>query len=88
MTPPHLPPRQFLLTAEPGIRVVVRYRVDDGLTDALGYLLGASENSCTVRTRRSDVEIPLAMVIAAKEVPPPPPRRQAVRREGGSLPPA
>ncbi|ASN21034.1 hypothetical protein CGK93_16115 [Arthrobacter sp. YN] len=83
-----MPPRQFLLTAEPGIRVVVRYRIDDGLTDALGYLLDTSDNSCTVRTRTSDVEIPLAMVIAAKEVPPPPPRRQSVRHAGGSLPPA
>ncbi|BCW07347.1 hypothetical protein [Arthrobacter sp. NtRootA1] len=75
MTPPHLPPRQFLLTAQPGIRVVVRYRIQDGLTDALGYLVTTTENSCTVRTRTSDVEIPLALVIAAKEVPPPPPRR-------------
>ncbi|MDD7835368.1 MULTISPECIES: putative acetyltransferase [Paenarthrobacter] len=77
MNPPHLPPRQFLLNATPGIRVVVRYRIDDGLTDALGYLLGSSDTACTVRTRTTDVEIPLSMVIAAKEVPPPPPRRQA-----------
>ncbi|MGO4246934.1 hypothetical protein AB4Y87_06925 [Paenarthrobacter sp. RAF54_2] len=76
MTPPHLPPRQFLLKAQPGIRVVVRYRIQDGLTDALGYLLITTESSCTVRTRTSDVEIPLALVIAAKEVPPPPSRRQ------------
>ena len=68
--------------------MVVRYRIDDGLTDALGYLLDAGENSCTVRTRNSDVEIPLAMVIAAKEVPPPPPRRQSIRHAGGSQPPA
>ncbi|WP_442789722.1 hypothetical protein [Paenarthrobacter sp. GOM3] len=53
----------------------MRYRIDDGLTDALGYLLKTSESSCTVRTRTSDVDIPLAMVIAAKEVPPPPLRR-------------
>ncbi|WP_243836819.1 putative acetyltransferase [Paenarthrobacter nitroguajacolicus] len=79
MTPPNLPPRQFLLAAEPGIRVVVRYRIEDGLTDALGYLVGTTEGSCTIRTRTADVEIPLAMVIAAKEVPPPPPRRQSVR---------
>lgn len=56
---------------------MVRYRIDDGLTDALGYLLGSSDTACTVRTRTTDVEIPLSMVIAAKEVPPPPPRRQA-----------
>lgn len=59
--------------------MVVRYRIEDGLTDALGYLVRATEGSCTVRTRTSDVDIPLAMVIAAKEVPPPPPRRQSVR---------
>ncbi|WP_446698051.1 putative acetyltransferase [Arthrobacter sp. TS-15] len=79
MTPPNVPPQQFLLNAEPGIRVVVRYRIEDGLTDALGYLVGTTEGACTVRTRTSDVDIPLAMVIAAKEVPPPPPRRQSVR---------
>ncbi|WP_420851413.1 hypothetical protein [Paenarthrobacter ilicis] len=61
----------------------MRYRIEDGLTDALGYLLGASEAACTVRTRTADVVIPLAMVIAAKEVPPPPPRR-AARTAGGS----
>ncbi|MDR6637988.1 hypothetical protein [Paenarthrobacter nitroguajacolicus] len=82
MTSPHLPPGQFLRSAEPGIRVVVRYRIDEGLTDALGYLLRSSDSSCTVRTRTSDVDIPLAMVIAAKEVPPPPPRR-ASRSAGG-----
>ncbi|WP_419776277.1 hypothetical protein [Paenarthrobacter aurescens] len=58
---------------------MVRYRIEDGLTDALGYLVRTADGACTVRTRTSDVEIPLAMVIAAKEVPPPPPRRQSVR---------
>lgn len=77
MNPPHLPPRQFLLNATPGIRVVVRYKIEEGLTDALGYLLGSNDTVCTVRTRTADVEIPLALVIAAKEVPPPQPRRQA-----------
>ncbi|WP_284975953.1 hypothetical protein [Arthrobacter sp. efr-133-TYG-104] len=77
MTPPHAPPRQFLLSAEPGIRLVVRYKIEGGLTDALGYLLETSDSSCTVRTRTSDVEIPLALVVAAKEVPPPPQRRGA-----------
>ncbi|MFW0775675.1 hypothetical protein ACLRGI_21200 [Paenarthrobacter nitroguajacolicus] len=58
---------------------MVRYRIDDGLTDALGYLVETTEGFCTVRTRTADVEIPLDMVMAAKEVPPPPPRRQGVR---------
>jgi len=43
--------------------VVVRYRIDGGLTDALGHLLACDAGSCTVRTRRADV------VIAAAGVP-------------------
>ena len=68
-------PRQFLEGASLGTRVVVRYRVSDGLTDALGDLVGISAAECTVRTRRTDVVIPLALVVAAKPVPPAPPRR-------------
>ncbi|MCA4132382.1 hypothetical protein [Arthrobacter sp. M4] len=74
-----LPPREFLLNTPQGTRVVVRYRIEGGLTDALGYLSQVSEESCVVRTRLSDVEIPLELVVAAKEVPPPPPRRTARR---------
>ncbi|MGM7777764.1 putative acetyltransferase [Arthrobacter sp. KNU-44] len=70
-------PQDFLLNTVSGTRVVVRYRLDDGFTDALGYLLSVGDGSCTIRTRQSDVEIPLALVVAAKEVPPPPPRRGA-----------
>jgi hypothetical protein len=55
--------------------VVVRYRIDGGFTDALGDLLAAAGGECTVRTRQSDVVIPLDLVVAAKAVPPPPPRR-------------
>ncbi|WP_442545281.1 putative acetyltransferase [Arthrobacter sp. KN11-1C] len=67
-------PQDFLLYTVSGTRVVVRYRLDDGFTDALGYLLSVADGACTIRTRQSDVEIPLALVVAAKEVPPPPPR--------------
>ncbi|GAA5193779.1 hypothetical protein GCM10023346_19580 [Arthrobacter gyeryongensis] len=73
MTLPH--PQDFLLNTASGTRVVVRYRLDNGFTDALGYLLSVTDGACTIRTRQSDVEIPLALVVAAKEVPPPPPRR-------------
>jgi hypothetical protein len=69
------PPQQFLSAAPLGTRVVVRYRIEDGLTDALGELVGLGDGVCTVRTRRSDVAIPLSLVVAAKEVPPAPPRR-------------
>jgi hypothetical protein len=68
-------PKHFLSSAPLGIRVVVRYRIDGGLTDALGELVGKSDGECTVRTRRSDVVIALPLVVAAKEVPPAPPRR-------------
>jgi hypothetical protein len=56
--------------------VVVRYRIDGGLTDALGYLMGTGDGGCTVRTRQADVVIPLELVVAAKEVPPAPARRR------------
>ncbi|GAB3559315.1 hypothetical protein GCM10027405_07110 [Arthrobacter alkaliphilus] len=68
-------PQDFLLNTVTGTRVVVRYRLATGFTDALGYLVSVTDDSCTIRTRQSDVEIPLALVVAAKEVPPPPPRR-------------
>ncbi|MDQ0238230.1 putative acetyltransferase [Arthrobacter bambusae] len=68
-------PQDFLLNTVSGTRVVVRYRLDNGFTDALGYLLSDADGACTIRTRQSDVEIPLALVVAAKAVPPPPQRR-------------
>jgi hypothetical protein len=68
-------PQEFLAAAEPGTRVVVRYRIEGGLTDALGELVGHTADGCTIRTRRSDVVIPLPLVVAAKQVPPAPPRR-------------
>ncbi len=57
--------------------MVVRYRIDGGLTDALGYLVAANTGSCTVHTRQADVVIALDLVVAAKEVPPAPERRPA-----------
>jgi hypothetical protein len=68
-------PQQFLSDAPLGTRVVVRYRIEGGLTDAIGDLVGKADGGCTVRTRRADVVIPLRLVVAAKEVPPAPPRR-------------
>jgi hypothetical protein len=80
-------PRVFLASAALGTRVVVRYRVEGGLTDALGDLVARSDTACTVRTRRSDVEVPLALVVAAKQVPPAPPRRGTPPPTGHALPP-
>lgn len=65
------------LTALPlGTRVVVRYRIEGGLTDALGTLAERDETTCTVSGRRGDVVVRLDAVVAAKPVPPPPPRRR------------
>jgi hypothetical protein len=73
VTPPSA--REFLAAASPGTRVVVRYRIDGGFTDALGDLLECGVTDCTVRTRTADVLIRLDRVVAAKQVPPPPARR-------------
>lgn len=75
MSSPTLLPQEFLAAADLGTRVVVRYRVEGGLTDALGELVARTEGACTIRTRRSDVVVPMALVVAAKQVPPAPPRR-------------
>ncbi|MEC5179060.1 putative acetyltransferase [Arthrobacter sp. CG_A4] len=77
MSPVLPPPQQFLVAAPLGTRVVVRYQIEGGLTDALGELVGRTGGLCTVRTRRADVVIPLALVVAAKAIPPAPPRRAA-----------
>ncbi|WP_026552510.1 hypothetical protein [Arthrobacter sp. H20] len=69
-------PAQQLIALPVGTRVVVRYRIDGGLTDALGDLVQVDQDTCTVRTRRQgDVVVRLALVTAAKPVPPPPARR-------------
>ncbi|WP_434613949.1 putative acetyltransferase [Arthrobacter sp. A5] len=62
-----------------GTRVVVRYRIDGGLTDALGLLSALDPMQCVVQTRSGDVVIALEDVQAAKPVPPAPERRPAAR---------
>ncbi|MFF1251124.1 hypothetical protein ACFVYC_01305 [Pseudarthrobacter sp. NPDC058329] len=76
MSQPAPTPAGFLAAAPPGTRVVVRYRIDGGFTDALGDLVAGDAGSVTVRTRRAAVVIPLDQVVAAKEVPPAPERRR------------
>ena len=56
--------------------MVVRYRIDGGLTDALGHLVSCDDRGCTVRTRQADVVIALDAVVTAKEIPPAPERRR------------
>ena len=55
-----------------GTRVVVRYRIVGGFTDALGYLRSVATETCTVETRKGISHIALNHIVAAKEVPPPP----------------
>lgn len=63
---------RFLTAVEPGTRVVVRYRIEGGHTDALGIVLSADAVTCVIETRRGPVSVGLADVVAAKKVPPPP----------------
>ena len=58
-----------------GSRVVLRLRRDDGgLRDVLGDLLAADGGLLRVRTRRGEVTVAAADVVAGKPVPPPPTR--------------
>ena len=66
-----------------GRRVVLRYGIEaersphgESMSDALGTIMSADEESVTVMTRRGEMRIPRVLVIAAKEVPPPPQRRR------------
>ena len=58
-----------------GTRVVVRYRIEGGATDALGFLIARSADRCEIRTRGGDVTVMFDRIVAAKAVPPSPPRK-------------
>lgn len=62
--------------AELGDRLVVRAHHEDGARDALGELVGRTDTTVTIDTRRGRVEVALADVVAAKPVPPPPAGRR------------
>ena len=68
-------PVEFIRNAPPGTRMTVRKRIDEGFTDAVGYLRQCTERECIIDTRHGLVTILLDDVTAAKAVPPPPPRR-------------
>lgn len=56
-----------------GMRVVVRYRLDDDqATDALGLLLSASDTHLVVDGKRGVETIARDRIIAVKQVPPAP----------------
>ena len=61
----------------PGMRAVVRRRIEHGVTDALGDLVAIDADTVSVRTRRGVEVINRADVVAAKEVPPRSTRRGA-----------
>jgi ribosomal protein S18 acetylase RimI-like enzyme len=61
----------------PGMRAVVRRRIEHGLTDALGEVVAIDAETVSVRTRGGVELIDRAAVVAAKEVPPKPARRGA-----------
>ena len=61
----------------PGMRAVVRRRLEHGVTDALGDVVAMDADTISVQTRLGLVVIERAMVVAAKEVPPRTPRRGA-----------
>ncbi|NYJ75563.1 GNAT family N-acetyltransferase [Allobranchiibius huperziae] len=79
--PPNQPDLTRTLTV--GMRVVLRHRLDGGLTDALGPLVSADDTTLVVQTRRGRVTVARVDVVAAKEVPP-----AAVRRGAPHLAPS
>ena len=67
-TIPDLPWMRF----EVGQRIVIRYRLSDGLHDALGEALEVAPTHVTVATRRGPVRVDAATMVTGKRVPPPP----------------
>lgn len=67
---------QFWHEWQVGERVVVRYRVPGGYSDALGELIRVDARGVEVGTRRGPVAVPAADIVLGKHVPQPPaPRR-------------
>lgn len=55
-----------------GERVVVRYRLSDGLHDALGDVIESEIDHVTINTRRGVVRVESSTMVTGKRVPPPP----------------
>ncbi|PYH00768.1 ferrous iron transport protein A [Arthrobacter stackebrandtii] len=63
-----------------GTRMVVRHRIEGGLTDALGELTARDSHSCTITTRSGPVQVKFDDVQLAKAVPPAPaPRARRIQ---------
>ncbi|MPV48786.1 hypothetical protein GCG21_01910 [Pseudactinotalea sp. HY160] len=58
-----------------GSRVVVRYRIPGGVTDALGVVLRVDASGVEIATKRGPVAVPGELITHAKLVPPAPVRR-------------
>ena len=65
---PQLPWMSFAV----GERIVIRYRLPDGLHDALGEALEVAPTHVTVATRRGPVRVDARTMVTGKRVPPPP----------------
>ena len=65
---PDLPWMRFAV----GQRIVIRYRLSDGLHDALGEALEVAPTHVTVATRRGPVRVDARTMVTGKRVPPPP----------------
>lgn len=68
VTPPPLPWLQW----SPGERVVVRFRLADGLHDALGTLIETAPDHVVIDTRRGQVRVEATTMVTGKKVPPAP----------------
>ena len=55
-----------------GHRVVLRYRLADGLHDALGDVIEVAPDHVTVMTRRGGVRVDAHTMVTGKRVPPAP----------------
>jgi hypothetical protein len=69
--------RDFLSLVDSGPRVVVRYRIEGGFSDALGVLSSRTPTHCVIDTRRGPATVDLTDVVLAKQVPPTPQRLSA-----------
>lgn len=70
--PPRAIPPLPWMRFEVGQRIVIRYRLSDGLHDALGEALEVAPTHVTVATRRGPVRVEAATMVTGKVVPPPP----------------
>ncbi|MEO6714544.1 MAG: ferrous iron transport protein A [Mycobacteriales bacterium] len=55
---------------------MVRKAIPDGFTDVVGDLVAWSDESLTIATRRGQVVVALAAIVAGKRIPPARPRRR------------